>query len=740
MRCDMPDSQFLEFVDLDHPTMSRAKELAGKGRVKQAAREAARAMFAQPLRHPLREEEIPALAAIINRRWPEQVAWLRRLADNYLLKQPSERGLLCGSNPEEEQALYRTPARVWLRRGDAVQGLARLYSLTGEAKYLDGAIQQMRRSFAAVLPLPDDDKAGAFQWHPYAAKVGHDLGHLPEKICHGLPHLRAALKPEDALVLLKGLVAEVEFNFRTCRYDVTHNITLHMLLPGLLVGLLFPALKPSGEWAGWVQKRIEEDFTSASFVTPDGYFGEGFSYQSVNQNLMLIALRYLKASGRKVSPKLRRVCERSFEFASTIVRADGQCPEFGDSHVQLIHEHYIAHHEVLHLAAAWFRREDFKAAAGSPYCEEPLEHNIWPMGLDGLAWYDSVPALPREGRVALPRDLRTSGFQFFGMGEGVDAHVGMLSCAAAHNHAHHDFASIEIYGLGRPLLTDGGMTSYGEESYRDERAHNTIVPVRRKPMGPRLDRPDHQKTLYVIHRPEVQATCMEHDLYEAHRIRRAVCLVNASYVLRSKSPDVPAFWLVVDRVERAFAYPGRNEPYDFLEAFFHFNAPQTALGHDEAALTCWSRHNPQGQVIRRYPPTDAPFEHKPQKIALADYLRAHEAVTSDANLQITAIPTNGPHSIMDMRLFQSSTGEYTGRVKRPGMAYRWQGRLPYTAAYVLVPFRGVRDQAYARVTGTWTDSGHLDVRVEFPEGTATLRAQRLMSRKPKLTIGRKAGK
>jgi hypothetical protein len=326
-----------------------------------------------------------------------------------------------------------------------------------------------------------------------------------KSICHGLPHLRAFLTPEDALVLLKAFLAEAEFDFRTCRYDVTHNITLHMLISSLLVGLLFPALKPANEWVEWVHERIEEDFTSASFVTLDGYFGEGFSYQSVNQNLMFMALRYLKAAGRKVSPKLRRVCEKSFEFAAVITRTDGKCPEFGDANGQMAHEHYIAHHEMLHLAAAYFRREDFKAAAGSPYCEDPLEHNIWPMGVDGFRWWDSVKTPPRDCHVMVPHDLRASGFQFFGAGAGLDGHVGMFTCAATHNHGHHDFASIDLCGLGRPLLTDMGMTSsYGEEGYRDERLHNTVIPVRRKPLGPRLDRPDHQRTLFVIHRPDSQ--------------------------------------------------------------------------------------------------------------------------------------------------------------------------------------------------------------------------------------------
>ncbi len=317
MRCDMPDVQFLQFVDLDHPIMTHAKQLAGRRRYREAAREVARAMFAQPLPHPINEDEIPALAKIVNQRWPDQVAWLRRLADNYLLRTPKNSGILCGENREQEQTLYRTPARVWIRRGDAPQALARLYHLTGDTKYLRASIELIRGSFAAARPLPDDQDAGAFIWHPRPAAVSHDLGHLLEKICHALPFLRTFLDAGDALILLKGFLAEAEFNFRSCRYDVTHNITLHMLLSCLLVGLLFPAFRPARQWVEWVQDRVEQDFTSRSFVTPDGYFGEGFAYQTVNQNLMFIALRYLQASepqGLTQTPpngrEIVRVCRR----------------------------------------------------------------------------------------------------------------------------------------------------------------------------------------------------------------------------------------------------------------------------------------------------------------------------------------------------------------------------------------------------------------------------------------------
>lgn len=732
MRCDMPDAQFLEFVDLNHPSMARARELAAKGRTRQAAREAARAMFAEPFRHPVREQEIPALAGIIRKRRGDQVAWLRRLADDYLLAKAARPGRN-GAGHEEEHALYRVPERNWVRRGENVHALGRLYRLTGERKYSAAAVAEIRRFMETMEPLADGEQAGAFVWHPHSSHPTHDIGHLPEKLCHALPYLRANLKTDDALMLAKGLLAMADFCYRTCRYDVPHNITLHMLTGSLLVGLLFPALKPARRWVSWVQKRVEQDFTSTAFVTADGYFGEGFSYQAVNHNLMLVCLRYLLAAGRKVSPKLRQACQKSFEFAAAITRNDGKCPEFGDSHSQLVHEHHISHHEMLHLAAAVFGRDDFKAAAGTAYGEEPLEYNLWLMGLEGIAWWDAAKAAPRASRLARPYDLRASGFQFFGLGRGLAAHSGMFACAATHNHAHMDFGSIDISGFGRPLLTDTGVTSYGEDSYRDDRAHNLTAPIRRKPLGPRLDRADHQRTLFVIHRGDLQAACMEHDLYESFRIRRTVCLVNAAETLRlgpAGGDDLPAFWVVVDRVDRREPWAGATQPHDYIETSFHFNAPQTRLGCEAATLTCWSRHEPAGLELRRYAPTDVAFEGRAQRVPYAEHCRAYEYSSSDANLQVTALQPAGSHSIMDMRFFEGFTGEYGGRVKRPSMAYRWQGHVPFTAAYVLVPFRGLRSTPYAKVEGGWS-RGDLSLTVHLPQGIVGMAVKGLQAAAPK---------
>jgi hypothetical protein len=231
---------------------------------------------------------------------------------------------------------------------------------------------------------------------------------------------------------------------------------------------------------------------------------------------------------------------------------------------------------------------------------------------------------------------------------------------------------------------------------------------------------------------------MEHDLYETLRIRRTVCLVDAGAVLKTRGKgrgglhpdDVPVFWLVVDRVERSYRYPGGTQPQEFLETYFHFNAPQTPLGCDRKTLTAWSRFDLDGAKLLRYAPTDSGFKGRRQRVPLEDYLRACEDVTSDANLQVTAVSPQRDNYITDMRLFEGFTGEYHGRVKRPVLAYRWRGSLPFDSAYVLVPFRGVRSKPYAKVAGHWGRTGDLSVTVGLPQGTVRVSAKGLGGKKP----------
>ena len=168
-----------------------------------------------------------------------------------------------------------------------------------------------------------------------------------------------------------------------------------------------------------------------------------------------------------------------------------------------------------------------------------MERNVWLMGSSGYQYWKSVSVCPRRDRPASFHSLPATGFHFFGMGRGLDAHYGMLAAAPTHNHAHHDFASIDISGYGRPLLTDPGTPGYGVDDFRSDRAHNTSVLIRREPLGPRIDNDDHAFTVFSMNVPGLQGAYVRHDLYENNRIRRSLFLINFELALGAPETDSP---------------------------------------------------------------------------------------------------------------------------------------------------------------------------------------------------------
>lgn len=737
MKLNMSDQQFLENLNLDLASMKGVRKLKRAGKPRQAALEAARVMFSRPFCNPVDEAEIPRLAEIIRSQCPDQVAYLRRLADNYFLKDPTDEEK-CGRNPEDEHVYYGVPRRNYKERGEAVHMLARLHHLTGRGKYLRHAILHAREWISRFSPLPDGADPGMFDWHPGGDAGGLGLTHCVQNMNHALPFLRTKLSLREALMIAKALLAAADCCYRCVRLDVMFNIPLHLLTAAHTTGISFPEFKDSALWRRWAKKRLIVDLSGEPTASEDGYFREGFGYQRVNHCLMLMNMSYLRASGRGVPRKLRRVCEKTFEFASAVLRNDGKHAPYTDGATTAPHEHYIDSHEILHLAAALFRRRDFKAAAGSPYREDPLEYNVWLMGSKGYAWWKKARVPARSERVQRPADLGASGFQVLGGGKGLDAHQGILMYACNHNHAHHDVGSLDIYGLGRPLITERGTTcGYGDVFCymdTDERSHNVAALVRRRPSGPRLDSQRHARTLHVSHEGCVQSSTMEHSLYESHLVRRTLAFIDVDAVAGRQidEHDPTGIWIVADRIARSRPWPkGVTSPYELIETFFHFNAPETELGVERKQRSAWSRHEDGDRELRSYVGAERYIDRPSKTFRFYDALKAREDVDSDANLQVSAIAPSRSGYTMDMSFLTGVSNLYGGCVKRPSMRYRFRGHLPYEAAFMLIPYRGVRSKPYAGVKGEWKRSGAFEVAITLPAGVVRVRVRGLGGKRPK---------
>ncbi len=728
MRTNMSDKEFLEHIDFRFKAMKRASSLKEKRRYKAAALEAARVLFEDTFTHYLSDAEIPLLADIARNQFQNQIGYLKKFADEYLLSSPKKK--TSQQESEDERIMFLWPASTMSSRGGAAHILGRLFHITHEEKYIQAAIAIFNNLFEKFPDFDDVPHPGIFPWQPNS----HDyekyaLEHIGYEFCIAMPFFRTHTDPDTRLFFCKALLVLADVCYRGVYNDFIFNIPLHFITAPNMIALCFPAFKDSRKWREWATTRLTEDCTCFPISTEDSYFREGLGYQTVNSNLIFRNVQFMKAADMEIPKPLWNLSRRSFDLFCAVLRKDGKYPRIGDAATVMPHEHQIEAHEILNVAAAFFNEPRYKANAGTPTSSLLLmERHIWDMGLDGYRTWRDLPDVPFEERKQEPYDLKRSGLQVLGAGKGTDSHYGMLAYTSDFNHAHSDICSINIYGLGRSLIADPGVATYSRPYYSKDQAaesHNVLHMVRFKPSGPRHITRKWTNTLFVMHKPRIQAVCVEHTVYESLVLRRTLCCVTPD------DSDI-VFWVVVDHARASDTWPERKNSipfYEVAETFFHFNAPETRLGINSQALTCWSRHTDDNRIIRAYNPQDTELREPHKELHLGDCLRRLQNTHSDANIQITAIPPNDDDLVMDMREIPGFTCRFPGyRVPTPSVGFRFQGCLPYDCAYVLFPFKGLKDKAPAKVSGHWTERNNLSLSVTTSRRKYRIAIDKLKSR------------
>lgn len=730
------DKVFLENLDLQLPNFKTALHYYQKKKYAEGAIIAAEMLFEKPfLNHPFIESDIPFIAEYLNTNKKNLVKKIKTYADCCLL---TDTPIRPNNLTNEEYANHYLAAyRTHKTRGSGAFTLIRLFHLTGEKKYFDGFITLAEYSVGKLADPQDGDHPPSVIWHPKPGEIsGHDPGHVTEELIIALPFYRDLLNAKQKLFFLKVFSKLADFCHRSVGKDVQFNIPFHLITATHLVACVFPEFKSSKTWKNWARNRITEDYTGKFNVTPDGYFREGVGYQSVVHNLLFKNLKFWKASGDKIPHALLKVSEKSFELITKLYRLDGTFPLIGDSGAYSNHERHITGNELINVAAVFFNRFDFLYAANSPRHGEPMEILYWDMGWSGIQkWKSFKKELPSRQN-QLPHDLKNSGYQIFGKGNCSIGHQGVLSYACNINHAHFDVGSIDIYGFGRPLITDPGFSGYSVISQAvdtKDSSHSTTILSRVKPLGPRLENNNLTKTTQVLHKSDIQyATCLN-PLYEAHSVQRTVC-----FICPGKSSDFnEPFWLILDTVRRKFPWPTKTDPYEIAETNFHINAPDSELGFDYETKTVWSKHTGKNRMLNRYESEDINFAKEPKKFDFHNYIKAIEGSDNNANIQISAIPMKDNFDYnFDIRTRESFTCQYGGRVKRPSVSYMYSGNLPYTCAFVLFPFKGVSKSAVVKVSGDYQKNCLLAT-VESKKFKTNIKINNFDSLKPKITFKRK---
>jgi hypothetical protein len=349
--------------------------------------------------------------------------------------------------------------------------------------------------------------------------------------------------------------------------------------------------------------------------------------------------------------------------------------------------------------------------AGSPAGNSPELLNLWLMGPEGIDRWLTWPSADVRKRTIPTTRAPLSAFHTLRSGEGVDGHAGLLFFGMEHNHAHHDKGEVLIYGLGRHLLSDPGHPGYGG-GYGDmvpgfsAKLHGVAAPIRRTPMGPRTDFAEHARTLGQFEDEKISIAFGEHIYFENHVVQRALALISP---WGRNSSD--AFWLIWDRIAWRRPWPSNaNEPIEMIDTVFPLHAPGCGAKMSSDGRSVWSLYDgPEGM----------PFVQRgPMRKEFAD---GNELSDSDANIQITRLETQGSGAAADIEIRPGQTAAHGSMqmVPRPLAVYRWRGFLPHVSAYALIPYRGLRDQEFAQVSGQ-TDKNSVRATVQLPRGKVSV--------------------
>lgn len=667
MKLDMSDERFVGLLDWSGPDL-RDIERTGQATVDAPAAAAAmRATTPATLTVPGRTEQI---LEIWQRDYPDDIEGTISLLDRTVFNDQTGWQAASGSFADLHEGALRGNM---VRRHQAVPLAARLFALTSDRKYVDVILRLMRQFVEQAPSCPDGPDPGYADWMPnYTGMDVLKASHVSENWLLALPLIHREISDQDYLMVLKGLAAMADFQYRCWHEAFCFNYCIHGIKAGAAVGLALPQFVDSDKWLQMGCRRFFGDLCRPPECLSDGCTREGLSYQSVNAYLHTKWYLLCKAHDIAVPDEFVANLERIMEFAAALVRPDGSRPQQGEASLDAPHEHYIVSHELLHVGAAIFDRADLRAAAGNIRGDRLSPIWLWVIDPEFYHRWRGMGRPSLQKRRLPSRRLGDSKYFILRHGAGLDAVYAMMTATDAINHGHHDALHVELYALGRSLLGDTGHGGYGRSVRRNHlrpQLHNTICISPLDPTGPNRWPQELTRQVAWLDDDDLVLTAVEHELYAGFLMRRVLVLIKPLGVL-----------VVYDQVRATTCIPTDMT----IETYFHFAAPQSQLGLDGNGR-CWSQHQPHRSVWL-YPTSDldAPPERRRGPFDFGDVCRQLEMADGDANVMVTPL---GPDGVM----LHERPGWWClsgGAVKRPVARYRFAGTLPFQQAYLLVPFRG----------------------------------------------------
>lgn len=715
MQWNMPDEEFCGLLDWRHPVLAGIQQ---QPQARDRALAAARAIRQVTPRTLTVASRVVETLRIWQADYADDIVYSRDLLERTVF----DEGGRWQPDAQDYGQINESPLRHNLaRRHQAMVLASRLFALTGERRYLGLCAGLMLAFVQEAPPCPDDSEPAWAGW--MAGYTGMDViwaSHVMENWLLALPVLQPHLADEDYLVFLKALACGADYHWRSWQDHFFHNYTRHGVRAAAGVGLAFPMFKDSRKYLQLGIDRFFGDMTSPPNCLEDGYTRESISYEHVNTYVACKWYLLCRTHGIDVPGDYERRLRAMFDLAARTLKPDGSHPVQGESYADSSHEHYVLGHELLQVGAAVFDRPDWRAVAGSLQDDRLAPEWLWIVEPGVYEQWKAMPKACLASR-AMASGHGESKFCTLRAGRGLDALCAQTWGLNPRNHGHYDALHVEVYGLGRTLISDAGFASYaGEYRQREQQPqrHSSVHLIGMQQAVKQFYNDGYTREV-LWHEDEAVAACgLQSRLYLDYVIQRFVVLIKAENTIA-----------VVDTVRQETAAPMQAAAFAGLEARFAFHTPAMEVGRE--GLATWSRHVP-GASARLHEATDSTLTGKgARQFPWAEISRVLGWGDSEANVLVRPVLQEEALSVEVLRDWVCVPG---GIIPRPMAVYTYKGPLPYMQVWEVHPFRGLRAAGSQLKAQVVTPQG-----VRLQSGSLVIRLDGLASDEPLLRTDNDAG-
>lgn len=270
-------------------------------------------------------------------------------------------------------------------------------------------------------------------------------------------------KEANTLFLVKSL-EHGQFLYKAAPAALTSNQAFLQGKGLLCVSLLFPEFSASSTWATQAQNLVFK--TMDAQIYPDGsHYEQSPGYASVVIRSLLEAKELQKQNGITWTSKRNQLINKAVDSVYNLMTPDGKNHAMGDSYRGTEN-------------ALWFHADLVQNTTRWPVTR-PGSRDVWLFGPDRVEPYLGNPGNPPLGTRPGTYALTDSGNYIMRSGSDTSARQILFDAGPkGGTHGHLDLLNFELFGYGKPLISDPGLYMYDNSAKRawatSTPAHNTL--------------------------------------------------------------------------------------------------------------------------------------------------------------------------------------------------------------------------------------------------------------------------